>query len=282
MKDNKKTRLSQAEIKLKRDRLRKVKKQQALKKPIIKAKISRRPSKLPHGKNTYEIRKLKDSSCSKQIGLFSRNGKAGEAPCPKALPERKKEAFKFTGHDSGIESSIRFLGGHVSGIRWRLNDWRNIQREQACESWADWLKDDRWNWQHFVSITFKKDIHPEQANKYFKRWIKKINQGIYGERFRRHGHGITWVMGLEYQRRGVIHFHALFSGLPDWWDRYWAAVVWESLAENCGWIRIKPYRVGAPRYVSKYISKGGELDVFVGGKKSEIDRISQITSPKKN
>lgn len=178
-------------------------------------------------------------------------------------PRHGKEAFSFGDHASGSKA--------VSLGKWRLADHRLAMRILAGESWADWLKDDRWGWQYFVTLTFKQDVHPEQANRCFRRWVRRINEKTFGKRYRRSGQGITWVRGLEFQRRGVIHFHALFSGLPELWSRFGAMSLWENLVDNSGFARIFPYRVAASNYISKYVSKGGDLDFWIGGKSEIVD-----------
>ncbi|MBA7690064.1 hypothetical protein ES703_98587 [subsurface metagenome] len=84
---------------------------------------------------------------------------------------------------------------------------------------------------------------------------------------------------MEYQKRGVIHFHSLFSGIPEDWEdeefRFKAMKDWESTADNCGYARVFPYKEGACRYISKYISKGGVLDIWIGSKKF-LDPMSMI------
>lgn len=152
-----------------------------------------------------------------------------------------------------------------------IQDWNRKLRKDAGRGWADWLLSDEWNWQWYLTLTFIEDVHPEQANRYYCKFVRLNNERIYGKRYRRYNKGITWVRGLEYQRRGVIHFHSLFSGLPSYWQdeeyRFRAMKDWEGTAEKCGFARIYPYKEGACAYISKYISKGGELDIWIGHKR---------------
>ncbi|GAH98274.1 unnamed protein product, partial [marine sediment metagenome] len=110
---------------------------------------------------------------------------------------------------------------------------------------------------------------------------------------------ITWVRGLEFQKRGTLHFHSLFAGLPEFLNeevdkamRFQSMKIWESignrgksedkilpslynkpsvLKRGCeayesktGFARVYPYKEGACEYISKYVAKGGELDIFIG------------------
>ena len=125
--------------------------------------------------------------------------------------------------------------------------------------WAEFL--DEWPWDWFTTHTFRQEIHPEAANKVWNRWIHQLNRYVFGVRYTNRPYdGVTWARGLEYQRRGVIHFHALLGRIPsttrrlDWMDK------WTELA---GYARIQPYdsMKGARYYLAKYVSKGGEIDL---------------------
>lgn len=144
---------------------------------------------------------------------------------------------------------------------------RTQLRKQSADGYASFLEDPRFGWQWYLTLTFTEEIHPEQADKYFNRLITKINVQSFGKRFLRHGGGVTWVKGIEYQRRDVIHFHALISGLPESMtgvsNRFGAMFLWETRGEKCGFARIHPFKKGACDYLSKYVSKGGELDIHV-------------------
>ena len=126
-------------------------------------------------------------------------------------------------------------------------------------AWGAFLEG--WHWSWFTTNTFRNDTHPEAAGKTWNRWIHQLNRHIFGVRYTKRLHdGVIWARGLEYQRRGVIHFHALIGRVPatvrrlDWMD------VWDGLA---GYARIEPYDPtrGARYYLGKYVLKGGEVDL---------------------
>lgn len=127
------------------------------------------------------------------------------------------------------------------------------------DCWAELLN--RWLWDWFATLTFRDDPHPEKADKLFRVWVSKLNRKLYGVRWAKHGKGVRWVRATELQRRGVIHYHVLMGGdrLPnerrlDWMD------TWNELA---GFARIEvPENAGAVvGYCSKYVVKGGEIDM---------------------
>ncbi len=75
--------------------------------------------------------------------------------------------------------------------------------------------------------------------------------------------GVFWVRGSEYQMRGVLHYHALMSAIVDlngfarrlsWMDE------WKKLA---GFTKIEPVfdKTAVTKYVTKYVVKGGDIDV---------------------
>jgi hypothetical protein len=127
------------------------------------------------------------------------------------------------------------------------------------DAWIEFLG--RWEWDWFATLTFRGEVHPEAADKRFRVWISKLNRELFGPRWSKKGVGVRWVRALEYQRRNVIHYHGLIGGLGveslrrfDWMD------AWEQLA---GYARIEPPRDRGMvvAYCSKYVVKGGEIDL---------------------
>jgi hypothetical protein len=130
------------------------------------------------------------------------------------------------------------------------------------EGWIDWLSGYQWDW--FTSQTFRLPIHPEAADKVFRLWVSQINRSLWGPRWHKKGKSIHWVRALEWQKRNVLHFHALISHPTQdlnsvanrlyWMDR------WNQLA---GYARIERPRGSdaVVRYVTKYLVKDGDLEV---------------------
>jgi len=123
----------------------------------------------------------------------------------------------------------------------------------------------------FVTLTFKESKHPEQADRAFYRWIWDINESLYGRRYREHNKGVTWIKCIEYQKRDVLHFHVLV-GSPMLYKlkRLDYMKVWETGGKGGdiiinGFARILKFDAhrGAVLYCSKYVLKGGEIDVYI-------------------
>lgn len=132
-----------------------------------------------------------------------------------------------------------------------------VDREALRDAWIALLG--RWEWEWFCTFTFRDLVHPEAADKRFRVLVSQANRVLFGHHWHKHGAGLRWVRALEYQKRDVIHYHALMAGVQDlrrltWMDR------WNELA---GFARIEPIDSAAAvaRYVSKYVVKGGEIDL---------------------
>jgi hypothetical protein len=131
--------------------------------------------------------------------------------------------------------------------------------------WTALLK--RWQWHWFATFTFKDETHPEAADKVFRHWVNKLNEanGYRQRSLSTYSRRCIWARGLEWQKRGVIHFHAVLGNLPlsshtrsscDAWASAWLEL------GNTGFAKIVLVQdEGSLAYVSKYCAKGGEIDV---------------------
>lgn len=140
---------------------------------------------------------------------------------------------------------------------------------EVAAAYADLLSRERWQW--FCTLTFRPDhqrasggIHPEKADKAFRYFVRRLNEAMYGKRWMatKHG-GVIWARGMELHANGRPHFHALFSApdcnLNDRVQRYaWHEFWYREWGRN---------QIEEPRsyedvraYVSKYVTKDGEVD----------------------
>ncbi|HEU4990214.1 MAG TPA: hypothetical protein VFT41_10560 [Gemmatimonadaceae bacterium] len=127
------------------------------------------------------------------------------------------------------------------------------------QAWIVFLSRREWDW--LATLTFRHEVHPEAADKRFRKWVAEINDRLYGRRWYERGLGVTYARGLEYQRRGVIHFHALLygEGVEEQRREFWAKR-WNELA-GFARIEIPRDRCAVRRYVAKYVTKGGDIDI---------------------
>jgi len=142
----------------------------------------------------------------------------------------------------------------------------------------------RYEFELFVTLTFKDDIYPWKAEHRFQKWIGAINCILFTWRYKRKGLGIRYVVGIEYQKRGTLHIHALLGakGLKVL-NVELLSKLWETNGQRNkitgilidrrvnGKAYIVPYdsSKGAKYYITKYIKKGGEVDIFVPRKELE-------------
>ncbi len=145
------------------------------------------------------------------------------------------------------------------GAKPPANDIAVADQSRIVCAWVDYLS--QWEWDWFCTLTFRNEVHPEAAAKRFAVFVSKINRAMFGPRWWKKGDGARWVRALEYQRRGVIHYHALLGGVGlSEMRRFQWIHTWHELA---GYARIEPPRDGRAvhRYCSKYVAKGGEIDI---------------------
>lgn len=141
--------------------------------------------------------------------------------------------------------------------------------EREAAAYAEMLARQPWHW--FVTLTFRPKhesasggMHPEKADKAFRVLLSKINREVYGVRwYKRPDGGLVWARGQEFHKNGRIHFHAVCSAPTDdlnsltrrmrWVDWWW---------EEFGIARIErpESQADVNRYVSKYVTKDGEVD----------------------
>jgi len=138
-------------------------------------------------------------------------------------------------------------------------------RESLPEAWQRFLAQYPMQW--FCTFTFQDQVHPERALKLFRLFIKRLNVTAYGRHYERKGQtGVYWVLAWEYQKRGVLHFHALIGDVEDLnakARRFSMMRVWEGFGPPAGFARIETIesQEAVRKYVTKYIVKGGQIDL---------------------
>lgn len=210
---------------------------------------------------------LKDGTGSKRSKKFMNNYALSSSENKLRKPLVSKREATFPGlHHSQKEmkkyNNNSVIVNSINNFRSRedVEDWNIELKHKARKGWTEWLKD--FDWEYFGTFTFKNEIHPEQVGKRLNRWIIKQNERIYGKRNRQHHKGISYCWGVEYQKRGVIHFHILLVGLDDGFNVFHGMREWKKIGG--GWATIYPYKESACNYISKCVSKGGQLDLYIG------------------
>lgn len=124
---------------------------------------------------------------------------------------------------------------------------------------------DRYAWDWFGTFTFADEVHPEAADKLFRVWASKLNRELAGSYWpKRPQDTARWARGLEWQKRGVLHYHALLysrQGLNQQLHRVEWAARWRDLAGGFAKILSCDTARAVRNYVAKYCGKGGEVDL---------------------
>lgn len=143
-------------------------------------------------------------------------------------------------------------------------------RAAQLEAWRELLAAEPWHW--FCTLTFKRDherasggIHPEKADKAFRYFVRCLNEELYGKYWMRSAKaqgGVIWARGQEFHRDGKVHFHAVLAA-PDRdlntasryaWHEFWYREFGRNQIE-------RPHsQADVVGYVSKYVTKDGEVD----------------------
>jgi hypothetical protein len=136
-------------------------------------------------------------------------------------------------------------------------------RKVVADATYDWLVSAR-NWKSFITLTFQDETPNDVALKRLHRLIKELNKDLLGRSYTKIvGHSyFSYAFGIEYQIRGVIHFHVLvdqpvnFSLLHAYWNDI-SGFAYISKIEN---IEHTVF------YVTKYVIKGGQVETFLSKK----------------
>ena len=151
------------------------------------------------------------------------------------------------------------------------------------DGWSSFLT--RFDWQWFGTFTFREEVHPEKADKLFRLWCALLDESNLGAgwwRPQKKKHRVQWIRGLEWQKRGVLHYHALLRNLPAYriglQDRQHWASEWDRLA-GFSKLETPESQDDCASYVAKYCSKGGQVDVCpsLTNKDAKVTRRSGST-----
>lgn len=156
------------------------------------------------------------------------------------------------------------------------------QRQSEHKAWLELIS--RYEYNLFVTLTFREDTERDLAEKRFKKWIAALNIDLFGQRYEQRGRGIRYAVVYGNQRRGTLHFHALLGakGLKDL-NREYMAKLWKCNGQKNkktgtllnrivnGHADIKIYdpEQGAKHYLANHIFQGGVFDIFVPRRERE-------------
>jgi hypothetical protein len=119
-------------------------------------------------------------------------------------------------------------------------------------AWSMRQEGDSW----FVTLTFKNYVRTTMAHWLLNRWLSAICDAYQCKAGAR---GLRWIIVQEWQKRQVIHFHLILSGvrLDELSRKRWESR-WEGIAG--GYARIYEAREKAAPYLAKYVVKNDTQD----------------------
>lgn len=146
-----------------------------------------------------------------------------------------------------------------------------VRDTRERDAYAELLAREPWHW--FATLTFRRDhqrasggMHPEKADKAFRWWLRNLNEHLYGKywmRSERAQGGVVWARGQEFHKDGKVHFHAVLAAPDRDLDKCCSRYEWhERWYRDNGRNQIEPPRSQEDvlGYVSKYVTKDGEVD----------------------
>jgi hypothetical protein len=133
------------------------------------------------------------------------------------------------------------------------------------DEWVRWIQEKIPDPTAMITLTYEFERHPQHALENLKGLVQMLNVGQLGKDYQRrvkHSY-FSYVFVLEYQRRGVVHWHGIVGSWVDW------KAIHQWWQKSCGWawiariddpnnFRSGGNKVGAYRYLAKYLTKGGE------------------------
>jgi hypothetical protein len=126
-------------------------------------------------------------------------------------------------------------------------------RRPLSQAWGEFLSGFNWEW--FLTLTFREPQESFRAHRLFRRFAGQINRAA--------GNSVAWFMVFEYgSRLGRLHIHALMLNVAHLSRFHWMEE-WNKVA---GYARILPFAQGkgAAFYCAKYVTKSAAEWEIVG------------------
>ena len=132
-------------------------------------------------------------------------------------------------------------------------------RYVQASQWAEWLPT-LFQPKQFLTMTSRDEVHEDTLLRRHGYLLRKMNKAIFGNNWTRRGEGISYMLGLERQKRGVLHLHAVWDAPFVPYDQF------HSICNRIsGFALIEPVdaATGVAYYVAKYSAKGGRIEVYL-------------------
>lgn len=140
-----------------------------------------------------------------------------------------------------------------------MTDYTSYSKIELVEGWENFIRGFA-SWKWFITLTFREFVTSDQLDHQFRFLVQVLNRDLFGKHYvRMVGHSyFSYAMGIETQRRGALHAHLLIDKninlnvLHPVWNKM-AGFAWAVPVDDLD---------GAVGYLSKYVSKGGDLSLY--------------------
>lgn len=147
-----------------------------------------------------------------------------------------------------------------------MSNYTSTSKVDLVEGWEQFVTGFA-DWKSFITLTSREIVTRDQIEHKFRWLVRRLNSDLFGHNYTRIvGHSyFSYALGLEYQKRDVLHAHVLVDRKVNFEAIH---QIWNSMS---GFAYIVPVvdAAGAAAYLSKYVSKGGDLSLYKPAKVKE-------------
>lgn len=161
---------------------------------------------------------------------------------------------------------LRKLGSVCGGLVSSLEIEKPFERASKyilADDWADWIPT-LFEPKQFVTLTSREYVYAEALTHRYKYLVGRVNKMLYGTNWSRSGQGLSDVVGVEPQKRGVLHLHAVWDSEQVPYSEIHS--IWNRIS-GYSWVEPINAITGVAHYVSKYSVKGGTVSTYLSARK---------------
>lgn len=134
-----------------------------------------------------------------------------------------------------------------------------LHRYVQAGIWAEWIPK-LFEAKQFLTLTSREEVFTDTLLRRHGYLLRKINKEVFGNNWSRRGEGISYLVGAEPQKRGVLHLHSIWDASYVPYEQVHS--IWNRISGHA-WIEPVTATTGVAYYVTKYSVKGGVVDVYL-------------------
>lgn len=149
-------------------------------------------------------------------------------------------------------------------------------RVRMASAWAEWIPT-LFQPKQFVTMTYREETSFTSVLRRHGFLVQQVNKKVFGNNWQRRGEGISYVLGVEPQLRGVLHVHSV-------WDAEFVPyeLIHSTMKKLGGFAWIEPVtsNSGVGYYVAKYAVKAGHVYTYLSRQKEALGQASPWVTPR--